>query len=151
MMMKRRVRFFFMTKTWKAAREPPARGANRSVSLRRVVEQAAHGRARDFEHRLVGAADDERRVAHGRHGGDDAAGGDDLVAGLERANRLLQLLLALALRDDDQEVEDAEDRSEEHTSELQSRQYLVCRLLLEKKKPDRKITRLNSRHANISS
>src|SRR3712207_8519445 len=27
-----------------------------------------------------------------------------------------------------------EQRSEEHTSELQSRQYLVCRLLLEKKK-----------------
>src|SRR3712207_7972194 len=26
------------------------------------------------------------------------------------------------------------DRSEEHTSELQSRQYLVCRLLIEKKK-----------------
>src|SRR3712207_9007055 len=32
--------------------------------------------------------------------------------------------------DDQQE----EERSEEHTSELQSRQYLVCRLLLEKKK-----------------
>src|SRR3712207_7580202 len=32
-------------------------------------------------------------------------------------------------------VEVEEDRrSEEHTSELQSRQYLVCRLLLEKKK-----------------
>src|SRR3712207_3229587 len=29
---------------------------------------------------------------------------------------------------------DREVRSEEHTSELQSRQYLVCRLLLEKKK-----------------
>src|SRR3712207_8540851 len=28
----------------------------------------------------------------------------------------------------------SEVRSEEHTSELQSRQYLVCRLLLEKKK-----------------
>src|SRR3712207_7234056 len=28
---------------------------------------------------------------------------------------------------------DVEARSEEHTSELQSRQYLVCRLLLEKK------------------
>src|SRR5258707_4075635 len=28
-------------------------------------------------------------------------------------------------------------RSEEHTSELQSRQYLVCRLLLEKKKQSR--------------
>src|SRR5258707_6202650 len=29
---------------------------------------------------------------------------------------------------------DVMPRSEEHTSELQSRQYLVCRLLLEKKK-----------------
>src|SRR3712207_8638308 len=29
---------------------------------------------------------------------------------------------------------DPHPRSEEHTSELQSRQYLVCRLLLEKKK-----------------
>src|SRR3712207_7830369 len=33
-------------------------------------------------------------------------------------------------------------RSEEHTSELQSRQYLVCRLLLEKQQ--------NSSHATIS-
>src|SRR3712207_9304377 len=40
-----------------------------------------------------------------------------------------------------------EPRSEEHTSELQSRQYLVCRLLLEKKKK-RKITRLKSSHTN---
>src|SRR5438445_8445990 len=31
-------------------------------------------------------------------------------------------------------------RSEEHTSELQSRQYLVCRLLLEKKKINTKHT-----------
>src|SRR3712207_7010948 len=31
-------------------------------------------------------------------------------------------------------VDDGGVRSEEHTSELQSRQYLVCRLLLEKKK-----------------
>src|SRR3712207_8347257 len=31
---------------------------------------------------------------------------------------------------------DERSRSEEHTSELQSRQYLVCRLLLEKNKPD---------------
>src|SRR3712207_8340426 len=31
-------------------------------------------------------------------------------------------------------------RSEEHTSELQSRQYLVCRLLLEKKKNTRSLT-----------
>src|SRR3712207_8208566 len=34
------------------------------------------------------------------------------------------------------------ERSEEHTSELQSRQYLVCRLLLEKKKKE---------HTNYSS
>src|SRR3712207_8370081 len=32
-------------------------------------------------------------------------------------------------------------RSEEHTSELQSRQYLVCRLLLEKKNKKKKNTR----------
>src|SRR3712207_8387971 len=37
----------------------------------------------------------------------------------------------------------AHDRSEEHTSELQSRQYLVCRLLLETKKT-RKISLLTS-------
>src|SRR3712207_7348959 len=35
-------------------------------------------------------------------------------------------------------------RSEEHTSELQSRQYLVCRLLLEKKK---KIREQYSKHS----
>src|SRR3712207_7273586 len=34
-------------------------------------------------------------------------------------------------------AEAAGARSEEHTSELQSRQYLVCRLLLEKKKKSR--------------
>src|SRR3954464_10995993 len=39
-------------------------------------------------------------------------------------------------------------RSEEHTSELQSHDNLVCRLLLEKK--DRKSTRLNSSHTIIS-
>src|SRR3712207_8451916 len=33
-----------------------------------------------------------------------------------------------------QHLEHLGPRSEEHTSELQSRQYLVCRLLLEKKK-----------------
>src|SRR5436305_10100018 len=32
-------------------------------------------------------------------------------------------------------VRSSSDRSEEHTSELQSRPHLVCRLLLEKKKP----------------
>src|SRR3712207_8695796 len=36
-------------------------------------------------------------------------------------------------------------RSEEHTSELQSRQYLVCRLLLEKKKNKAQTKTLNNK------
>src|SRR5258707_374210 len=40
-------------------------------------------------------------------------------------------------------------RSEEHTSELQSRQYLVCRLLLEKKNKYRTEV-LSNRHGRIS-
>src|SRR3712207_7910732 len=36
--------------------------------------------------------------------------------------------------------DDPARRSEEHTSELQSRQYLVCRLLLEKKKTSNQTT-----------
>src|SRR3712207_8104657 len=44
--------------------------------------------------------------------------------------RGLAILLSLARALDQAQLR----RSEEHTSELQSRQYLVCRLLLEKKK-----------------
>src|SRR5438445_8047478 len=40
-----------------------------------------------------------------------------------------------------QQAERQTPRSEEHTSELQSRQYLVCRLLLEKKKNTEKHTK----------
>src|SRR3712207_8356858 len=41
-------------------------------------------------------------------------------------------------------------RSEEHTSELQSRQYLVCRLLLEKKSDDQEHHRLTSlKYCNV--
>src|SRR3712207_7214522 len=45
---------------------------------------------------------------------------------LQRRDQLVVRLLRVLRR--------VELRSEEHTSELQSRQYLVCRLLLEKKK-----------------
>src|SRR3712207_8296367 len=65
---------------------------------------------------------------HLRHAGQDESGEDLAAARLRgrgrrvphrrRADLPRELLL----------------RSEEHTSELQSRQYLVCRLLLEKKK-----------------
>src|SRR3712207_7124175 len=42
-----------------------------------------------------------------------------------------------SIRDTDEPEHRLKKRSEEHTSELQSRQYLVCRLLLEKKKTTR--------------
>src|SRR2546425_7628345 len=42
-------------------------------------------------------------------------------------------------------------RSEEHTSELQSLAYLVCRLLLEKKKKNNKRLKLHVRHQVTSN
>src|SRR5438445_5667625 len=42
-------------------------------------------------------------------------------------------------------------RSEEHTSELQSRQYLVCRLLLEKKKKNKITNRTHNTLLKIAS
>src|SRR3712207_5419065 len=56
-------------------------------------------------------------VVHDLRGEDRAAAEDGAALGLALPGRPVELL-----------------RSEEHTSELQSRQYLVCRLLLEKKK-----------------
>src|SRR3712207_8224857 len=41
-------------------------------------------------------------------------------------------------------------RSEEHTSELQSRQYLVCRLLLEKKKKTNAHSHFSHEHKHIT-
>src|SRR3712207_7579134 len=55
----------------------------------------------------------------------------------EEVDRLVALGATVVERHDDiTPMQDPEgnERSEEHTSELQSRQYLVCRLLLEKKK-----------------
>src|SRR3712207_6987820 len=42
-------------------------------------------------------------------------------------------------------------RSEEHTSELQSRQYLVCRLLLEKKKKNKQTSKLSKNYTRIAN
>src|SRR3712207_8772499 len=47
-----------------------------------------------------------------------------------------------------QDILSTDHRSEEHTSELQSRQYLVCRLLLEKKNKNPK-DNLNTLHLKI--
>src|SRR5438309_3607470 len=43
------------------------------------------------------------------------------------------------------------DRSEEHTSELQSQFHLVCRLLLEKKKKTINIIRLKADYPNMNT
>src|SRR3712207_8637811 len=69
---------------------------------------------------------------------------------LERAvepNRLSRVILDRRLRDEeaDQGEDQRAGRSEEHTSELQSRQYLVCRLLLEKKTHESTTARTPSR------
>src|SRR3712207_8337456 len=60
--------------------------------------------------RALGVADEKDPIARGRRDGRQEIG---VSVGLHEGGAL---------------------RSEEHTSELQSRQYLVCRLLLEKKK-----------------
>src|SRR5258707_2189101 len=58
------------------------------------------------------------------------------VGGAQRIGGLHQVLARAAHGDGHHQ----RDRSEEHTSELQSRQYLVCRLLLEKKKKTKEYT-----------
>src|SRR5690606_40138378 len=63
-----------------------------------------------------------QRPGEGRRQGNENAEG---VVG-ELGEELLQPLI--------EEQHEAQQRSEEHTSELQSRENLVCRLLLEKKK-----------------
>src|SRR3712207_8797186 len=70
--------------------------------------------------------------------------GGVLRGALDQRQRVLGALLVDAQGDDahrlaevhpvDHQRDQVQPRSEEHTSELQSRQYLVCRLLLEKKK-----------------
>src|SRR5258707_7224004 len=61
-------------------------------------------------------------------------GGYSDNSGNAAANKHLSAQRAAAVRAAHAARTGACSRSEEHTSELQSRQYLVCRLLLEKKK-----------------
>src|SRR3712207_7724640 len=93
-------------------RRPPRSTLFPYTTLFRSPRPLAQGAARAVGQEAVGAAE---------------AGDVDLDAGLgEREEVRAQAHLAL--------VAEQRPRSEEHTSELQSRQYLVCRLLLEKKK-----------------
>src|SRR2546425_6471332 len=69
----------------------------------------------------------------------------------DQRSQLCQLFLLLSARGSHESVEVRQQilrlvgRSEEHTSELQSLAYLVCRLLLEKKKNSRHTTNSESR------
>src|SRR3712207_7563372 len=76
-----------------------------------------------------------------RSEGQKEMGRDDFTKipnGLPGAEERAMTLWTLGVREgklsENQFVAALSTRSEEHTSELQSRQYLVCRLLLEKKK-----------------
>src|SRR3712207_7233459 len=81
-----------------------------------------------------------RSLGRAREVDDDRAAGDPADAAAEDAHRrVLQRRGPHRLREAgrlalDDHARRLGGRSEEHTSELQSRQYLVCRLLLEKKK-----------------
>src|SRR3712207_8083717 len=101
--------FFFLM-----IRRPP-----RSTLFPYTTLFRSRGRAPD-----PGAEPVERRAHHRTHAGTHRAAlgdvrgcGDEISPARSSAERT-----------------EAPRRSEEHTSELQSRQYLVCRLLLEKKK-----------------
>src|SRR5690606_42044626 len=88
-----------------------------------------HGDHRDlpsFPTRRSSDLDARRRQAGQGLGGDRAAGGQQRCAGGQGLAGAHHVVPRSQLRD--------QDRSEEHTSELQSRENLVCRLLLEKKK-----------------
>src|SRR5699024_11632089 len=72
---------------------------------------------------------------------DDISGKNILVIGT--GNLAIKIALRTAERQANVYIHGRSDRSEEHTSELQSRFDLVCRLLLEKKKKT-KIKRTNA-------
>src|SRR3712207_8599048 len=90
-------------------RRPPRSTLFPYTTLFRSLRHARHEEARGRSQRRV-AADEPGRECNRRRP-------EHLLDGGRRAER-----------------REASARSEEHTSELQSRQYLVCRLLLEKKK-----------------
>src|SRR3712207_8197337 len=97
-------------------RRPPRSTLFPYTTLFRSPGHLLHGReAREL--RLHGVAGGEEAVQ--RAPGELDRGLGHRPRGIHRAARQADLVV---------------QRSEEHTSELQSRQYLVCRLLLEKKK-----------------
>src|SRR5216684_1161411 len=66
--------------------------------------------------------------------GEVLAGGISMALGGYLSARTAKQVLDQRIATERYEIEHEPERSEEHTSELQSRLHLVCRLLLEKKK-----------------
>src|SRR2546422_7247899 len=74
----------------------------------------------------------------------------DHLARIERAH-VAHVSVAVLREQRDQASAHVAGRSEEHTSELQSRLHLVCRLLLEKKKKtNERLYPLHTVHAEVS-
>src|SRR5206468_11066372 len=123
---------------------PTRRSSDLGEPERRLVEQeqawAQHERARDGQHLLFAAGERARdlppSLAQDREVLVDAL---EVVAPRALPPRVGAEAQVLLHRQADEgaaalgHVGDAGPRSEEHTSELQSRSDLVCRLLLEKK------------------
>src|SRR3712207_7190167 len=97
-------------------RRPPRSTLFPYTTLFRSVVVRAADRVAD----RLGRVGDEPRVGHADH--------DQLALDLEADEVVVPLVAGHRAAGDA-----GRERSEEHTSELQSRQYLVCRLLLEKK------------------
>src|SRR2546422_4118146 len=70
--------------------------------------------------------------------GDDGSRGICPVRGIGDENSFARIPPALQICADQEQAGQLSLRSEEHTSELQSPLHLVCRLLLEKKKKNKK-------------
>src|SRR2546429_6608673 len=96
-------------------RRPPRSTLFPYTTLFRSQARGFDGRHHGLERRLV-ARQVRREPALVAHRGREVSLGEHLLQGVEHLDP------------------DAQARSEEHTSELQSRLHLVCRLLLEKKK-----------------
>src|SRR5947209_16135296 len=109
---------------------------DREVALK--VMHAELARDEEFRHRFIGEAKSVARLSHQNVVAvfDQGADGPFLYLAMEfvPGRTLKQLLRDSGRFAPATALEIMAGRSEEHTSELQSRQYLVCRLLLEKKK-----------------
>src|SRR3712207_6968071 len=102
--------------------QPPPSTAFRSVERSRAAQsRPENGNLRDCRgHRI-------RRI-------ENILGLGQQDTGSHRVAKQMENHRVCASKDEREDFRTFPPRSEEHTSELQSRQYLVCRLLLEKKK-----------------